>query len=574
MSRLSKGMSCALALFASCAQVPDSVQSDFDFNLHAFTFANYGTDARPSEMNVALAARMFGREAVCTPETVAGDCEPNAAAVVWLEQINQTLVYGHSEGMAVTSLLMSLGKVNPADFGGPTASALSVENDALAHELAYWAATQGLDQVHEQDVRFAAKDVMPFLAKALKPGSGEGWRLLVAIRDERGFKGGHALVPFGYFKGERDGLYYLRLYDSNMPQAEQRLTIDVNANTWEYEGSFNDQLTRTYEGNTENGNLLWFSPVTSRLGTLKSPFGPGSTLMVVSARASAGVTGAGTSIGFQDGKLVEQGGKLYPAAADCLCKLPNEVTSIFLSPDAGTGEQKVSISTTGLGESSTVYVQGGGVIAKAEGVKADKGNDSMTVDPGGKKVTYETGGDSNLKLTTTIFNDDNTTTVVQVTVNGSSKAVTVDAKDPKNVKVSLDDLPAGTEVTVTTVEYTSSGATTTTTKATTTGGKDAEITVNATSGESVVNTNINFEPCLNAKKDGNESDIDCGLACAGKPANERHYEPLCEKDKTCGADTDCVSGNCIAGVCKTTTCTDARKNGTETDVECRPSDCM
>jgi hypothetical protein len=66
--------------------------------------------------------------------------------------------------------------------------------------------------------------------------------------------------------------------------------------------------------------------------------------------------------------------------------------------------------------------------------------------------------------------------------------------------------------------------------------------------------------CFDAIKNGTETDIDCGGTCATKCAN----------GKLCAANADCSSGNCSGGVCAAPlpTCTDAVKNGTETDIDC------
>lgn len=570
--RLLAGLILPLLAVGCSESIPDSAQSDFDFRRDAFSFSNFGSDERPSEMTAALAVRMFGAEAVCVNEDP-DHCELRAEAASWIEEVNQTLEYGHSEGMAVASLLMSLGKLSPSDFGADHAAALSVENVSLTRELAYWSATQKIEKVHALDQRFAAKDVMPFLAKVLQPGQSEQWTLLVAMREGDRFIGGHALVPFGYFKGERDGLYYLRVYDPNIPQAEQRLELDVKANTWKYEGSF-DEIARVYEGTADNGNLLSFSPVTARLGTFPAPFSAGAALSVAASRVKVAMKGNDTFVGFQDGKLVEHGGRLLPAAANCACKLPNEITNIQLSPDAGTGEQEVLISSDGYSEDSNVHVTGPGLTVSVEDVKADTAADVMKVDANGKAVSYDTGGDSAVNMTASVQQADGSTTTVTVTVGGTTRTVTVDANDPDNVVVSCDDMPGGTPITVTVTTTDAHGETkTTTATATTTSGKDAQVTVQPEAGTSEVNTNLNLEPCLNGKKDADEGDTDCGAVCLSKPSTQRHSQPLCTIDQSCGSDADCEIGNCVGGACKAPTCTDGKKNGNESDVDCGYAGC-
>lgn len=64
--------------------------------------------------------------------------------------------------------------------------------------------------------------------------------------------------------------------------------------------------------------------------------------------------------------------------------------------------------------------------------------------------------------------------------------------------------------------------------------------------------------CDDLVRNGSESDVDCGGACA-----------LCAGGKQCVGHEDCDSLICGAdGVCTTATCTDAKKNGSETGLDC------
>ncbi|MSP62491.1 MAG: VCBS repeat-containing protein [Myxococcales bacterium] len=65
------------------------------------------------------------------------------------------------------------------------------------------------------------------------------------------------------------------------------------------------------------------------------------------------------------------------------------------------------------------------------------------------------------------------------------------------------------------------------------------------------------QTCGNGKKDGDESDLDCGGSCLP-----------CANGKGCGKPGDCVSAVCTAGACAAPTCSDGAKNGDETDVDC------
>ncbi len=69
--------------------------------------------------------------------------------------------------------------------------------------------------------------------------------------------------------------------------------------------------------------------------------------------------------------------------------------------------------------------------------------------------------------------------------------------------------------------------------------------------------------CANAKKDGSETDIDCG----GSECNP------CGTNKICMMPSDCISVVCIGNKCQAATCMDLVKNGTETDIDCGGASC-
>ena len=69
--------------------------------------------------------------------------------------------------------------------------------------------------------------------------------------------------------------------------------------------------------------------------------------------------------------------------------------------------------------------------------------------------------------------------------------------------------------------------------------------------------------CMDGVHNGDESDIDCGGYC--RP---------CDTKRKCQRDMDCVSSVCgtspgvVGGVCLAASCSDKRRNGHETDVDC------
>jgi len=64
--------------------------------------------------------------------------------------------------------------------------------------------------------------------------------------------------------------------------------------------------------------------------------------------------------------------------------------------------------------------------------------------------------------------------------------------------------------------------------------------------------------CSDTVKNGTETDVDCGGTC---PAD-------CGTGKMCSSAADCISKVCTSGKCVAPTCSDRVQNGTESDVDC------
>ncbi len=92
---------------------------------------------------------------------------------------------------------------------------------------------------------------------------------------------------------------------------------------------------------------------------------------------------------------------------------------------------------------------------------------------------------------------------------------------------------------------------------------DTDCTSNACDGVALT---CDANQCADNRKDGNETDIDCGGAdsCA-----------RCSLNQACMADTDCASNACDANshTCVASQCIDHQQDGAETDVDCGGGAC-
>ncbi len=551
---------------ASGKEISERSDNGFNFTQDAFSSPNFGGADPGARMRTALAVRMFGKANVC--EANSDPCVPTKLAENWIASVNATLEAGRSEGFAVLALLFHLKRLSPQDFGAATVAALEFEdNIPLKEELAYWAATQKIPELLEDTKTFQAKDVMPFLREILTPGKTEAWRLAIAIKTEAGFKGGHALVPFGYTNGERDGLYYLRVYDNNIPQEERRITLDTVANTWTYDGSTDASAPLIYSGNGTNGNLLYFAPVTPRIGVLPCPFAAGATTMSVSSSGALNVlvtNESGAQTGMRDGEVIEESGRVMPSFSKCTCTPPRTIMDTYVD---FTEDQTIAVSSLGeyTENGGTLNVTGENFSSTVTGIRTDaSSSDTMKIESFGKKVTYQTQSDSEVSMTSS-FSDvsSNTTTRVIVTIGGASTSVIVDASNPSNIVVGAGGVASGTSITVTVVS-TTLGQTRTTTTTFTSAGTDAQVEVDTFNRVADVNTDAILDPCTNNQWDEGESDVDCG----GGGCVDCGVGKSCTNDNHCLSPLVCNTNHAGYGTCVAIGCSDGRQNGHETDIDC------
>ena len=93
------------------------------------------------------------------------------------------------------------------------------------------------------------------------------------------------------------------------------------------------------------------------------------------------------------------------------------------------------------------------------------------------------------------------------------------------------------------------------------GGSGGSSSSSSSSGSSSSSSG-SVAACDDGKRNGDESDVDCGGSC-----------PKCGDDQGCNNGSDCVSKVCTGGTCVAPTCTDTLENGAETDVDCGGPTC-
>ena len=249
----------------------DAVTTGFDPSVDAFSFPNYGGDVDVVNLTPVEMQRMFGDD-VCTNQV--DGCTLTPPARKWMEQTNEYMLNGRCEGMAVLSSLFYAGWAEPSEFGADAVSQLElIGNEALQREIAYWWATQTTFPASSVRIDESPSAVLDTLIETFSQGAAatDSWSIGIFKRDGTG---GHAITPYAV-EDAGDGIYKVFVYDNNYPSQGRVLTIDRNADTWEYEASINPSVEADlYEGDATTDTLS-IHPASPRIGLQEAAFEEG-----------------------------------------------------------------------------------------------------------------------------------------------------------------------------------------------------------------------------------------------------------------------------------------------------------
>ena len=542
--------------------LPGNADSGFRLEYDAFPFANFGGDFAGTGLTVEIMADMFGPETVCVDGVV--PCVPTAAAERWRQSVQVTLDAGRSEGMAAAALLFFLGVLDPVDYGAEDAARMQLAgNAALQSLLARLSAAQRVAEVAALQRPMDARQAARFLEEVLQPGQTEAWRMGMAIREAEGFRAGHAMVPISLERVSGEARYVIRAWDPNVPQQEVFVELDLEANTWRYDGTVEAELPMVYEGQGEDGNLLYFAPVSGRMDRLPSPFAADSSRVQIAVNGPLEMMadfGEGNRAGYMDGAPVSAGDAFaIPGLSACICDSAMRTSTVVHAPAAGAGRE-TRVEVAGSGDAYVATSTWSTQVTVPEGGEGG----TLTVSPDGQGVQWTSSdgaGASEGGVTTITTVVQTSAGTIEVTVRVSEGAdLNIRTDDLGQVTVGVDGAPAGSAVQVVIREVAPDGSTRTSTQSGSADGS-GDRTVSFRPGTGAFVGTIPPEPCENGVLDGRETDVDCG----GDACFDR-----CVAGLRCGGDGDCVAGTiCSAGGrCIEPGCFDGRRNGAETDVDC------
>ena len=390
----------------SAAPADGAADSGFRPERDGFGFENYGNDSVAYNLTAAELQRMFGDE-VCA--YMDGDeCTLTPPAKQWMTEINSYMDGGHCEGMAVLSTLMYYDYSDPNTFGASTPNDLSLDNEALQQEIAYWWTTQATLPASSIKLDESPNAILNVLIETFSTENpAEQWAMGIYMPD---FSGGHAITPYAV-EDQGDGIYNVLVYDNNWPNMGRELIIDTNENSWSYQASTNpDEPESLYEGDKDT-QTLEIVGITSRLEQQYCEFcaagsdGYSSRTRGLAASTQAYnqiwlngnadlliTTSEGKRIGFADGAFINE----IPDARSKNVKFGKSIWDVdnepvYYIPLGVEFSITVDASRATEGITSDVAMIGPGYNMVIADLYLDPGaQDVITISPDGSKLAYST----------------------------------------------------------------------------------------------------------------------------------------------------------------------------------------
>ena len=398
---------------ASAPAGDSTVLADTGFRpeVNGFAIPNYGEQGVDPQTGQAFSVvnltsvemrRMFG-DGVCgaQPDST-GACALTPPAEQWMTQNNASMNGGHCEGFAVLSQLIYAGTVDPKNFGADRTIDLKIPgNEPLQRELAYWFTTQGPTWGIQQVL--PPKETVEYLKAEYAKDAKNIFRLGIMKADKTG---GHAITAYAV-KDQGNGIYWIMVYDNNYPGQERHMTVDANANTWEYEAAINPTVQPDlYKGGVDN--TIFIAANQPRLTTFPCPFCNPTSAKGKGGSGLAASTPAFNEIfveGYVNVELQDPEGKKI--GYDEKGKFVNEIPGAQVEPTFnGTLKEVVPTIKMPAGKDFTAYLWGdenaseipaslvmigkGFYVGIDDLVMAPGQEDQLFVDAGGDTINYKT----------------------------------------------------------------------------------------------------------------------------------------------------------------------------------------
>ena len=355
------------------------VYDGFDPAVNGFSFANW---AAVGTVDATSLVALFGEEAVCAEMTDAG-CVLFPAAEQWASQVNEAMIGGHCEGMAVMAQRIFTNSASLADLD-PAAQMtfdLSKDDPDVTGAIDFWWTTQMFVPVQEAYRAFHELEPSE-VAKELAAGIAAGKNYTLAIYSDKG--SGHSITPFAVvFDGKT---YAISVYDNNYPGTVQQIVVDPETERWSYAAGATTPGAPTdgWEGGKATIDL---TPMSARAVPTSAPFADSTTKGTVSARGVSNLLVTSADPDTQVGVSLTIDGKTYDTT-DPNADLPD---GVYARPLLGAGISGNGMSVIIDRERVPEFGADGVARSRTTDEAQDDANFTMSIDSeGAPRVTVRT----------------------------------------------------------------------------------------------------------------------------------------------------------------------------------------
>ncbi len=253
----------------------DSYLTDFELDVDAFSFRNYGSSFPEGNLSITEIYEIFG-EGVCL--SVEGDtCVPSPGAQIWIDQMNDVMAQGHCLGFTVLAYDLFRKNISPERFQSQADETFGLpQGTAVMRTIAQRWSLQTTTELLGATEMGTPRDIVAKLYKLREPVD-------LGIFGRKG--GGHSMLAYGV-ENQGEGLYHILVYDNNWPDQKAFVEVDTTKNTWQYalSGENPAEVPAIWEGDKDTGTLI-FIPLSAYDQPVTCPFCP----EVASASAKPGL---------------------------------------------------------------------------------------------------------------------------------------------------------------------------------------------------------------------------------------------------------------------------------------------
>ena len=287
--------------------------------------ARNGVPVTPININSRDMRLVFG-DGVCV---AGGELEPNGpcvlteSALTIVELSKEWSKTGRCYGFVTVAAGLFSGIVSPAALRTGEVNSMTTLNGPTQRALSRTVISQYFSATGTKQTSMA--ELISTLRQGLNAGQTQYSILLF------GQPGGHAVLPYAVLD-RGNALFDIAVYDPNFPQQARAIRVNVEANTWNYEGSAlpgNSSLAWSSSGGPSSA--MWLGDVASGLTKQECPF---CLRSIDDTRVAFTPLRRENANAFQAVQILHPDGRPLDPSLYEIIPVTNQVNEEFVSPPA------------------------------------------------------------------------------------------------------------------------------------------------------------------------------------------------------------------------------------------------